>query len=222
MPLVYIVEDDESIREIESIALKNSGYDVLPFEDGKKLFEKLDEKIPDLLLLDVMLPDTDGYAIVKTIRNKIETRNLPIIMVTSKTTEMDMIRGLDYGADDFIKKPFSVMELVTRVKALLRRCQNSKVEKISIGNIIVDIERRKCEVNKKSVELTFKEFELLKYMIINKGIVLSREQLLLNVWNTDYEGETRTVDMHIKSLRQKLGEEESHIKTIRNVGYVIE
>ncbi len=222
MPLVYVVEDDESIREIECIALKNSGYDVVDFENGQKLFDKLEEVIPDLLILDVMLPDTDGNTIIKKLRNAVETRKLPVIMVTAKTSEMDMIRGLDNGADDYIKKPFSIMELITRVKALLRRTISDKEEMLVLGGIVIDNERHKCLVNDEVIELTFKEHELLKYLMINKGIVLSRDQLMLNVWNTDFEGETRTVDVHIKSLRQKLGNEGEHIKTVRNVGYVAE
>lgn len=222
MPLVYVVEDDESIREIECIALKNSGYDVVDFENGQKLFDKLEEVIPDLLILDVMLPDTDGNTIIKKLRNAVETRKLPVIMVTAKTSEMDMIRGLDNGADDYIKKPFSIMELITRVKVLLRRTISDKEEMLVLGGIVIDNERHKCFVNDEVIELTFKEHELLKYLMINKGIVLSRDQLMLNVWNTDFEGETRTVDVHIKSLRQKLGNEGEHIKTVRNVGYVAE
>lgn len=222
MPLVYVVEDDESIREIECIALKNSGYDVVDFENGQKLFDKLEEVIPDLLILDVMLPDTDGNTIIKKLRNAVETRKLPVIMVTAKTSEMDMIRGLDNGADDYIKKPFSIMELITRVKVLLRRTISDKEEMLVLGGIVIDNERHKCLVNDEVIELTFKEHELLKYLMINKGIVLSRDQLMLNVWNTDFEGETRTVDVHIKSLRQKLGNEGEHIKTVRNVGYVAE
>lgn len=222
MALIYVVEDDESIREIETIALKNSGHDVCAFENADSFFRKIADVLPDLLVLDIMLPDSDGNSIVKKLRAVSETRKLPIIMVTAKTSEVDMIRGLDNGADDYIKKPFSVMELITRVKALLRRCEGEKEEKITLGNIEIDNVRHKCLVDGKTVELTFKEHELLKYLIINKGIVLSREQIMLNVWDTEFEGETRTVDMHIKTLRQKLKSEGEHIKTVRNVGYVAE
>lgn len=222
MALIYVVEDDESIREIETIALKNSGYEVRAFESADSFYEKLDETVPDLLLLDVMLPDSDGNSIVKKLRSVRETKKLPIIMVTAKTSEVDLIRGLDNGADDYIKKPFSVMELITRVKALLRRCEEEKEEVLALGEIIVDCVRHQCRVCDETIELTFKEFELLKYLLVNKGIVLTRDQIMLNVWDTEFEGESRTVDMHIKTLRQKLKSQGEHIKTVRNVGYVAE
>ena len=222
MALIYVVEDDESIREIETIALRNSGHEVMAFENAVSFFRCLNDVVPDLLLLDVMLPDADGNSIVKKIRAMQETEKLPIILVTAKTTEIDMIRGLDNGADDYIKKPFSVMELITRVKALLRRCSGEKEDNLSLGPIVIDNVRHKCEVNGEVVELTYTEHELLKYLIVNKGIVLTRDQIMLNVWDTEFEGETRTVDMHIKTLRQKLGAAGEHIKTVRNVGYVAE
>lgn len=222
MALIYIVEDDESIREIETIALKNSGYEVLSFENANDFYSKLDEMLPDLLLLDVMLPDSDGNAIVKKLRNMAATKKLPIIMVTAKTSEVDLIRGLDNGADDYIKKPFSVIELITRVKALLRRTEAEMEAVLSLGGIVIDNARHKCDVNGVTIELTFKEYELLKYLIVNKGIVLSREQIMFNVWDIEFEGESRTVDMHIKTLRQKLQSEGEHIRTVRNVGYVAE
>ncbi len=222
MALIYIVEDDESIREIETIALKNSGHEVFAFEDAGSFYKKVEELLPDLLVLDVMLPDSDGNTIVKKLRSRKQTRKLPIIMVTAKTTEIDMVRGLDNGADDYIKKPFSIMELISRVKALLRRCEGEKEETLTLGNIVIDNVRHKCEVNGEVVELTYKEHELLKYLLVNKGIVLSRDRIMLSVWGTEFEGESRTVDMHIKTLRQKLGAEGEHIKTVRNVGYVAE
>lgn len=222
MSLIYIVEDDESIREIEEIALKNSGHEVLSFEDGSSFFMKLNDVLPELLLLDVMLPDMDGNTIVKKLREKRETAKIPVIMVTAKTTEIDLIRGLDNGADDYIKKPFSVMELITRVKALLRRCEAEREDVLTLDEIEIDNARHRCLVNGETVELTFKEHELLKYMLINRKMVLSRDQIMLAVWDTDFEGESRTVDMHIKTLRQKLGTAGEHIKTVRNVGYVIE
>lgn len=222
MALIYVVEDDISIREIETIALKNSGHEVYSFENANEFYEKIEKIIPDLLVLDIMLPDSDGNAIVKTLRNTEETKKLPIIMVTAKTSELDMIRGLDNGADDYIKKPFSVMELITRVKALLRRTEVEKEAVLTLGGITVDNVRHKCEVNGETIELTYKEHELLKYLMINKGMVLSREQIMFHVWDTEFEGESRTVDMHIKTLRQKLKSECDHIKTVRNVGYVAE
>lgn len=222
MALIYIVEDDESIREIEAIALKSSGHEVLSFGNGQEFFLKLGELLPDLLVLDIMLPDADGNTIVKRLRNMPETKKLPIIMVTAKTSEIDLIRGLENGADDYLKKPFSVLELVTRVKALLRRIDNEKQDFMILGNIKMDNLRHKCEVHGESVELTFKEYELLKYLICNKGIVVSRDQIMESVWESEFEAESRTVDMHIKTLRQKLKDEGEHIKTIRNVGYVAE
>ncbi|MGN0413492.1 MAG: response regulator transcription factor [Lachnospiraceae bacterium] len=222
MALIYIVEDDESIREIETIALKNSGHEVYAFENASSFYRKLSDILPDLLVLDVMLPDSDGNSIVKKLRNMAETAKLPIIMVTAKTAEIDLIRGLDNGADDYLKKPFSVMELITRVKALLRRTEGEKEDILRLGTIVIDNVRHKCEVDGETVELTYKEHELLKFLIINKGIVLSREQIMLNVWDTEFEGESRTVDMHIKTLRQKLKSQGEHIKTVRNVGYVAE
>lgn len=222
MALIYIVEDDESIREIETIALKNSGYEVCAFANASDFFDRISMIIPDLLILDVMLPDSDGNTIIKKLRSMSETKNLPVIMVTAKTSEVDMIRGLDNGADDYIKKPFSIMELVTRIKALLRRTEREKEDVLCLGQIKIDNIRHKCEVNGEQIELTYKEYKLLKYLIVNKGIVLSREQIMYNVWDTEFEGESRTVDMHIKTLRQKLKSEGEHIKTVRNVGYVAE
>lgn len=222
MALIYIVEDDESIREIETIALKNSGHEVYAFENASSFYHKLSDILPDLLVLDVMLPDSDGNSIVKKLRSMAETAKLPIIMVTAKTAEIDLIRGLDNGADDYLKKPFSVMELITRVKALLRRTEGEKEDILRLGTIVIDNVRHKCEVDGETVELTYKEHELLKFLIINKGIVLSRDQIMLNVWDTEFEGESRTVDMHIKTLRQKLKSRGEHIKTVRNVGYVAE
>lgn len=222
MALIYVVEDDENIREIEMIALKNSGHEVLGFEKAKDFYEKIDAIIPDLLLLDIMLPDENGNEIVRKLRNNLETKNLPIIMVTAKTTEMDLIKGLDNGADDYIRKPFSIMELITRVKALLRRTQVEKEEILEVGEITLDNIRHRCFVDQEIIELTYKEYELLKYFMTNKGIVLTREQMMMQVWGTEYEGETRTVDMHIKTLRKKLGTAGEHIKTVRNVGYLIE
>ncbi len=222
MALIYVVEDDESIREIETIALKNSGHEVYAFENASSFFQKISDILPDLLVLDVMLPDSDGNAIVKKLRSMSETEKLPIIMVTAKTAEIDLIRGLDNGADDYLKKPFSVMELITRVKALLRRTEAEKEDILRLGSIMIDNVRHKCEVDGEIIELTYKEHELLKYLMRNKGIVLSRDQIMLNVWDTEFEGESRTVDMHIKTLRQKLKSQGEHIKTVRNVGYVAE
>lgn len=222
MALIYIVEDDESIREIESIALKNSNYIVSAFENAKEFYKKLDELVPDLILLDVMLPDESGYDIVRKLRKRPAIQDIPIIMVTAKTTEMDMIKGFDGGADDYIKKPFSIMELITRVKALLRRTAKEEPKLLKLDDLVIDHERHVVTVNNEPVDLTYKEYELLRLLMGSQGIVMTREVIMRSVWDTDFEGETRTVDMHIKTLRHKLGDYGSRIKTVRNVGYVIE
>lgn len=222
MALIYIVEDDESIREIETIALKNSNYIVSAFENAKEFYKKLDELVPDIILLDVMLPDESGYDIVRKLRKRPATQDIPIIMVTAKTTEMDMIKGLDGGADDYIKKPFSIMELITRVKALLRRTAKEEPKLLKLDDLVIDHERHVVTVNNDPVDLTYKEYELLRLLMGSQGIVMTREVIMRSVWDTDFEGETRTVDMHIKTLRHKLGDYGSRIKTVRNVGYVIE
>lgn len=220
---IYIVEDDKNIREIEMFALKNSGYAVEEFENAKSFFSKTAEKVPDLVLLDIMLPDMDGLEIVKKLRSRPDTVRIPIILVTAKTTELDKVKGLDIGADDYLTKPFGVMELISRVKALLRRSRALQDDKqLVIGDITLDSERREVHVGRELCELTFKEFELLKLLMVNAGIVLHRDTIMSDVWGTDYEGESRTLDMHIKTLRQKLGEAGNMIKTVRNVGYKME
>lgn len=223
MAEIYVVEDDSDIQEIEMIALKNSGHSVQGFPGGKDFFRAVQVKTPDLVLLDIMLPDMDGYEILKRLRLNEITAHIPVIMVTAKTAEIDMIKGLDIGADDYIKKPFSVMELITRVKALLRRTQGEQARSmLRLGDIFLDSSRRVVTVADSPVELTYKEFELLKLLMGNPGIVLTREVIMQRVWDTNFEGESRTVDMHIKTLRQKLGSSADHIKTVRNVGYVME
>ena len=224
MALIYIVEDDVNIREIETFSLKNSGYTVMDFECAKDFYHKLSDKTPDLILLDIMLPDEDGLEILRKLRKNPETRKVPIIMVTAKTTEIDKVKGLDMGADDYLTKPFGVMELIARVRALLRRIGDGKDEKkvLSLDELSMDDEKHAVYVNDKPCELTFKEYELLKMFLDNVGIVLTRESIMNRIWGTDYSGETRTVDMHIKTLRQKMGETGNRIKTIRNVGYMLE
>ncbi len=221
MALIYIVEDDASIREIEMIALKNSNYMVQSFDRASTFYAKIEEIIPDLILLDIMLPDEDGYSIVRKLRSNSKTKKVPIIMVTAKTTEMDMVKGLDDGADDYIKKPFSLMELLSRVRALLRRSPQEETGELQVGNILLDHERHIVLADNKNVVLTLKEYELLRYLMMNENIVLSREAIMSRVWDVDFEGETRTVDMHIKTLRQKLGDCGRQIRTIRGVGYSI-
>ena len=221
MALIYIVEDDVSIREIETIALKNGNYIVQAFERASDFYRKMEDILPDLILLDIMLPDENGYEIVRKLRRNPQTRTIPVIIVTAKTSEMDMVKGLDDGADDYIRKPFSVMELLSRVKALLRRTEESEPQELKVGSIELDNSRHIVLAGGRQVELTFKEYELLRYLMINVEVVLSRDSIMRSVWGTDFEGESRTVDMHIKTLRQKLGEYGSQIGTVRNVGYVL-
>ncbi len=223
MALIYIVEDDQNIREIESFALKNSGYTIMDFECAKDFYHQLAEKVPDCILLDIMLPDEDGLEILKKVRAIPDTRKVPIMMITAKTTELDKVKGLDLGADDYITKPFGIMELISRVKALLRRSMNMEDEKfLSAGDIFLDGEKHMVYVKDEPVELTFKEYELLKLLIQNQGIVMSRDVIMERIWGIDFEGESRTLDVHIKTLRQKLKNAGTLIKTVRNVGYMIE
>lgn len=221
MALIYAVEDDKNILEIEMFALKNSGYQVEGFECARDFYKKLDERLPDLILLDVMLPDEDGLEIVGKLRRRPETKKMPVIMVTAKTSEIDKVKGLDMGADDYLTKPFGVMELIARVKAMLRRTMEAE-KFLSLGDIFLDDEKRIVYVKNEPCTLTFKEYELLKLLLHNAGIVVSREIILERVWGIDFEGESRTLDMHIRTLRQKLGEAGAMIRTVRNVGYMIE
>lgn len=222
MALIYIVEDDDSIREIEEIALMNAGHKVFGFACAGDFWKKMEEVIPDLCLVDIMLPDENGNEITRKLRKDPDTKKLPVIMVTAKTGEFDLVKGIEDGADDYIKKPFSVMELISRVKAMLRRTRAEETKELKLDELVVNNEKHEVSVEGKVIELTFKEYELLSTFIINKGIVLSRSTIMDQVWGTDYEGESRTIDMHIKTLRQKLGKYGLRIKTIRNVGYVME
>ncbi len=220
--LIYIVEDDTAIKELESYALINSEFSVEGFERGKELFDALTMKIPALILLDIMLPDEDGIHILKKIRSTMAYRDIPVIMVTAKTTEIDAVKGLDMGADDYITKPFGVMELVSRVKAVLRRTQKAEHQQILIyKNIVIDEAQHKVFVDDEEIELTYKEYEVLKLLIINKGIVLTRDKIMESIWGYDFEQGNRTVDVHIQSLRKKIKSAGVHIKTIRNVGYKV-
>ena len=223
MALIYIVEDDINIREIESFALQNSGYDIKDFSNAKDFYQAVKDRKPDLILLDIMLPDEDGMEILQKLRKNSETKRLPIIMVTAKTTEIDRVRGLDSGADDYIIKPFGVMELISRVKALLRRSMGEMQEKIlEIDEILMDEEKHQVFVDGKTCELTYKEYELLRLLMQNRGIVLSRDVIMDRIWGINCDVESRTLDVHLKTLRSKLGDAARHIKTIRNVGYRME
>ena len=222
MALIYIIEDDDSIREIEEFALMNAGHKVLGFTCAKDFYKKLEDVVPDLCLVDIMLPDENGNEIVRKLRKRTETAKLPVIMATAKTSELDLVKGIEDGADDYIRKPFSVMELISRVKALLRRTLTEEVKELKLDGLTINNEKHEVSVNGNLIELTYKEYELLSLFILNKGIVLNRDTIMEQVWGTDYEGESRTIDMHVKTLRQKLGDYGSRIKTVRNVGYVIE
>ena len=223
MSLIYIVEDDRNILEIEEFALKNAGYKVEGFACAADFYHKLEQKKPDLILLNIMLPDEDGLSIVKKLRTQTETLMIPIILVTAKTSEIDKVKGLDIGADDYMTKPFGVMELISRVKALLRRSSAVVAESLvySFDIIRLDDEKHMVFVKNECVELTYKEYELLKLLLANAGIVTTRDRILERVWGTDFEGESRTLDMHVKTLRQKLKEGGTLIKTVRNVGYIL-
>lgn len=222
MALIYVLEDDESIREIETFALENVGHQVVGFSHGKDFLTRVEKQRPDLCLVDLMLPDESGNSLVRKLRRNPETKKLPVIMVTAKTSELDLVKGIEDGADDYIKKPFSVMELISRVKALLRRTEAASEKEQKLDGLIINHEKHAVSVDGDELELTFKEFQLLSLLVANKGIVLTREKLMDKVWGTDFEGESRTIDAHIKTLRKKLGTYGDRIRTIRNVGYIIE
>lgn len=216
MALIYVIEDDEDIRDLVIYALKNNGFEAKGFENGKDLFKN---PIPDLILLDIMLPGDDGYTILKKLKSNFKTSDIPIIMLTAKTSEMDKVKSLDMGADDYIQKPFGIMELISRVKAVLRRSTRTSKKVLTFKNITIDYDKHLVTVDQKKIKLTYKEFELLYYLMKNQGLVLSREKIMNEVWGFDFEGETRTIDVHIRTLRLKLGDAGKHIYTIRNVGY---
>lgn len=227
--MIFCVEDDQNIRELITYALKGQGMEVIGFESGEEMFKNIEGRTPQLFLLDIMLPGMDGIEILSIISKDSELNKVPVIMLTAKGSEYDKIKGLDSGADDYISKPFSVLEMVARVKAVLRRSEklseddkDKKRETLFLGDIELDLLSRECRVSSELVNLTFKEYELLKILMENKGIVLTRDKLLESVWGFEYEGETRTVDVHIASLRQKLKDSSKKLITVRNVGYKIE
>lgn len=225
MSLIYCIEDDDGIRELVSCALKSGGYEVKAFADAETFYKELDNKLPALVLLDVMLPDEDGFSILEKLKSSSKFKDLPVIMLTAKTSETDKVSGLEAGADDYITKPFGVMELLSRIKAVLRRTnsQDFESEIIVIDNLKLDSAKRIVEFQNKEVSLTYKEFELLMYLMKHKSVVVDRGKLMSKVWGYDFGGETRTVDMHIKTLRQKLESAGCYnmIKTVRGVGYKI-
>jgi two-component system alkaline phosphatase synthesis response regulator PhoP len=219
MTMIYCVEDDKSIREIEMYTLQSTGFETKGFEDGHSFFEELKEKKPNLILLDVMLPDEDGISILTKLKKNPDTNDIPVIIASAKGEEYDKIKGLDTGADDYLAKPFGMMEMISRIKAVLRRSIHAVSSNLTSGNIEMDLNSHIVKVNGEQVDLTLKEYELLKLFISHPGIVYSREALLNKIWEVEYYGETRTVDVHIRTLRSKLKEEGNRITTVRGVGY---
>lgn len=217
--MIYCVEDEKNIRELLVYTLQSTGFEAKGLENGEELFSELNKEIPELILLDIMLPGEDGYVILEKLKRMPEVRDVPVIMVTAKGAEFDKVRGLDLGADDYITKPFGMMEFISRVKAVLRRGGSRIQDELVHGPIRIRLGRHEVSENGRKVELTLKEFELLRYLMENKGIVLSRDQLLSRIWGYDFDGETRTVDVHVRTLRQKLGTSGSYIETVRGVGY---
>ena len=218
--MIWCVEDDESIRDIELYALNNAGFETKGFEDGTSFWDTLKREKPQLVLLDIMLPGMDGIEILSRMKESIEYKRIPVILATAKGQEYDRIKGLDLGADDYIVKPFSMMEMVSRVKAVLRRSQPEQVSKLlKTGGLIVNLDEHTVQVDGTKVSLTYKEFELLALFLIHPGMVYTREQLFAQVWQQEYMGDSRTLDSHIRTLRQKIGEYGKMIVTGRNVGY---
>ena len=219
--MIYHVEDDDSIRELVLYTLHTTGFEAEGFRNAADFWQALEKELPQLVLLDIMLPDEDGLHILKRLRAGAETADLPVMMLTAKSSEYDRVVGLDSGADDYMPKPFGMMELVSRVRALLRRAAKPAAEDklFTAGSLAVDVKRRAVTVDGEPVILTYKEFELLCYLLENRGVVLSRDQILTKIWDYNYSGETRTVDVHIRTLRQKLGDAGALIETVRGVGY---
>ena len=219
--MIYLVEDDDSIRELVLHTLHTTGFEAEGFRNAADFWQALEKELPQLVLLDIMLPDEDGLHILKRLRAGAETADLPVMMLTAKSSEYDRVVGLDSGADDYLPKPFGMMELVSRVRALLRRAAKPAAEDklFTAGSLAVDVKRRAVTVDGEPVILTYKEFELLCYLLENRGVVLSRDQILTKIWDYNYSGETRTVDVHIRTLRQKLGDAGALIETVRGVGY---
>ena len=218
--MIYLVEDETSIRELVTYTLQNTGFDVRSFPCAEKFWQAMNENLPRIVLLDIMMPGEDGIEILKKLRLSPSTKRLPVMMLTAKGTEYDKVIGLDLGADDYLPKPFGMMEMVARIKSLLRRAEmnNYKTEYI-IGSLYVNIPKHIVTVNNADIVLTIKEFDLLVYLLKNTGIVLTRDQILTEVWDYDFDGETRTVDVHIRTLRSKLGSSGDMIQTVRGLGY---
>lgn len=219
--MIYIVEDDKSIRDLLLYALKNEGYESEGFESSEDFYSALKKMPPDLVILDIMLPGDNGLDILQEIRKNPKLKNLPIMMLTAKTTEFDKITGLDMGADDYVTKPFSVLELLSRIRALLRRAGINKKHIIKYDNIHLNYDKRSVIIDNKDIDLTYKEFELLYLLISNPGVVLTREKIIDKIWGYDFDGATRTIDVHIASIRQKIEPYGKIIKTVRSLGYKV-
>lgn len=222
--MIYLVEDDNSIRELVAYTFNTAGLEAEGFDRPSLFWEALEKRKPDLVLLDIMLPEEDGIQILQKLRQREDTKKLPVIMLTAKGSEYDKVMGLESGADDYVSKPFGMMELLARVKALLRRTEDLRPAQESryvIGDLTVNRKRHEVFVKGEAVTLTKKEFDMLRYLLENKGMVLTRDQLLNQIWGYDFDGENRTVDVHIRTLRQKLGDCGTYIETIRGIGYKI-
>ncbi|MFQ6865388.1 response regulator transcription factor [Blautia sp.] len=220
--MIYCVEDEKNIRELLVYTLETTGFFARGLADGRELKSALKKELPALILLDIMLPGEDGYSLLSKLKADPETRNIPVIMVTAKEAEFDKVKALEAGADDYITKPFGMMEFIARVKAVLRRCSRKEEKReLRCGELSVLVGRHEVQWKDRKIELTRKEFELLQYLLENKGLVMSRNQILCHVWGYDFDGETRTVDVHVRTLRQKLGEAGSMVETVRGVGYRI-
>ena len=220
--MIYFIEDDPNIRELVIYTLNSTGQEATGFEKPSDFWKAMDEKLPSLILLDVMLPEEDGLKILKKIRENKITQNIPVIMITAKSSEIDKIKGFDLGADDYVPKPFGIMELLARIKAVMRRTSASaQKNEYTIGCLYVCPQKHRVKVNGEKITLTLKEFELLCLMLENRDIVLSRDQILDKIWGYAFDGENRTVDVHIRTLRQKLGEAGNLIETVRGIGYKI-
>ena len=221
--MIYVLEDDESIRELIIYTLNGQKMEAKGFSTPSEFWEAISEKVPSLVLLDIMLPEEDGFSILEKLRAAPATKRLPIIMLTAKGSEYDIVRGLDIGADDYIPKPFRMMELLSRIRALLRRsgANDGRMEEYRVGNLYVNPTRHEVQVDGKDVVLTLKEFELLNLLVSRQGIVFTRAQLLDEIWGYGFDGESRTVDVHVRTLRQKLGPAGNYIETVRGIGYKI-
>ncbi len=222
--MIYLLEDDESIRELVCYSLEKTGNEAKGFPTPHDFYAATDKQLPDLVLLDVMLPEEDGLSVLKRLRSNKKTADIPVIMLTAKGTEFDKVTALDLGADDYVTKPFGVMELVARVKALLRRTNRTPCKEnceFEVGTLAVSTQRHEVTVDGKEIVLTYKEFELLVFLLENRGVVLTRDRILREVWDYEFDGENRTVDVHIRTLRQKLGDACDIIETVRGVGYKI-